>query len=147
MDAVELRGIIVASWRSGMSTPRHQYPLAADRQQQVANSTATGRTARMCEEMVRAKERRTQSGDILCLQAEVTHADWRLQDMWAGSLCPAALGVVVVSIALRQAGVNLARSPLLGRAARDTTEIRRGSRTVSQGETYSVTTTLLTLDA
>jgi hypothetical protein len=52
-------------------------PLASDRQQHKANSMATGRTAQMYEEMVRAKERRRQSGDIPHLQSEVNQTDWR----------------------------------------------------------------------
>jgi hypothetical protein len=64
----------------------------------------------MCEEMVRAKG---QSGDILHLQEEVAQADWRRHDLWADSIFSAALGVAAVSIALRQAEVNIARSPAL----------------------------------
>jgi len=86
------------------------WPLVADRQQHKANSTAAGRTARMYEEMVRAKERRTRSRDILHLQNEVTQVNWRLPDLWADSLGSAALGIAAVNIALRQAEVNIERS-------------------------------------
>lgn len=68
----------------------------------------------MYEEMVRAKERRTQYTGILRLPLEVTQADWRLPDLWSDSLYSTARGGVAVSITLRQAEVNTARSRARG---------------------------------